>query len=143
MFSSFSLVDAGLKFAEPVTTIGSSPSGSCSRNLQWMKATCWFSPSFAGVGLDHPTAKSGLQLGSGGHVDVVLRIQPDERFGGVLGGPVLLLQQQEAQRSVAGVVFSAALKRSGTVKANVMQARSSASSSSATYNSVDRAARAG
>jgi hypothetical protein len=40
------IVDAVLKFAEPVTTMGSSPSGSCSRNLQWMKATCWFSPSF-------------------------------------------------------------------------------------------------
>ena len=36
MFSSLSLVEASLKFAEPVTTIGSLPSGSFSRNLEWM-----------------------------------------------------------------------------------------------------------
>ena len=34
MFSSLSVVEASLKLAEPVTTIGSSPSGSISRNFE-------------------------------------------------------------------------------------------------------------
>jgi hypothetical protein len=36
MFSSLSLVEAVLKFAEPVTTMGSFDSGSFSRNLEWI-----------------------------------------------------------------------------------------------------------
>jgi hypothetical protein len=68
-------------------------------------------PKLPGVGFDHPLAKSGLQLGSRRHVDVVLRIQPDKRFGGVQSGLVLLLQQQEAQRSVTGVLFERRLER--------------------------------
>ena len=40
MFSSFDVVDGLLKFAEPVTTMGSSPNGSRSRNFEWTYATC-------------------------------------------------------------------------------------------------------
>jgi hypothetical protein len=36
MFSSLSFVDESLKFADPVTTTGSAPSGSRSRNLECM-----------------------------------------------------------------------------------------------------------
>jgi hypothetical protein len=36
MFSSLSFVDAALKFADPVTTIGSALSGSRSRTFEWI-----------------------------------------------------------------------------------------------------------
>ena len=43
MFSSLVSVLASLKFAEPVTTIGSSESGSTSMNLRWIQWTLTWS----------------------------------------------------------------------------------------------------
>ena len=45
MFSSFTFVEGRLKFAEPLTTIGSLPSGSISMNFVWMYCTWLLRPS--------------------------------------------------------------------------------------------------
>jgi hypothetical protein len=66
MFSSLRLVDAVLKLADPVITIGSSPSGSRSRYLLWMYSTLFdkgfFSsdrkPASASAGRNAPATRT-------------------------------------------------------------------------------------